>query len=143
NKPNDDNEYAEEMLMMCVYWNALMFPETNIDLIIKHFETRRFGGYLKCAYVIEEGKYKEKPGFQTGTKDSDKGLLISLTRTHIRNHVLRENHIEIIEQWLAIKKKEDMTKLDLFVCAAGCLLGQRNTFRPDQFFIPKDEYEKL
>lgn len=129
NKPNNDDEYSEEMLMMSVYWNALMFPETNVQAIVKYFEQRRFGGYLKYAWEVEKLSYKDKPGFHTGTGAHTKTDLFSNVKNYIDKHVHRENHLEIIMQWVEIKKKEEMTKYDLFVSSAGCLYGQQLTYR--------------
>lgn len=129
NKPNSEDEYAEEMLMACIYYGAEMFPETNIMLIVKHFEQRKHGGYLKYAWQVELGKYKEKPGFHTGTGASTKNDLFSVTRDYIEFHAEREQHEEIIEQWIRIKGKEEMTKFDLFVCTAGCLYGQKLSYK--------------
>lgn len=129
NKPDDHKEYLEEMLMMCIYSNAKMFPETNIPTVLEFFEERRYGGYLKYAFDIVTGQYKTKAGFQTGTGSGNKNELFSLLKDYIENHVYKERHEDLIMQWLTIRRKEEMTKFDLFVSSAGCLYGQHLSYR--------------
>lgn len=124
NKPQLDDIYAEEMLMMCRYFGCQMFPETNITLIVKHFELRGYAGLLQYAWIPDKNKYRDTPGFHTGGQQS-KDELISEVRDYIEYYSLNEDHTEILEEWRRMKAKEDMTKLDLFTATAGCLLAYK------------------
>jgi hypothetical protein len=138
-KTQDLDEYCEESLMMCIYFNALMFPEGNRDGIIKYFEERLHGGYFKYAYEIENRDFRDKPGFDTGSGIGSKNNLFSCIRDYIEMHLFKEEHYEFIEQWKRIKAIEEMTKYDLFTVSAGCLLGQRFTYRETLDFVDEEK----
>lgn len=152
NKPQLDDIYMEEMLMMCRYFGCKMFPETNINSVVKHFENRGYGGLLRYAWLADKGKYRDTPGFHTGGQQS-KDELISEVRDYIEYYALNENHIEVLDECRKMKSKEDMTKLDLFVSVAGALLSYK--YRPmvlsekrmskedeDEEFNPEDFWGK-
>lgn len=138
-KTQDLDEYCEESLMMCIYFNALMFPEGNRDGIIKYFEERDHGGYFKYAYEIENKSFRDKPGFDTGSGIGSKSNLFSCIRDYIEMHLFKEDHYEFIEQWKRIKAVEEMTKYDLFTVSAGCLLGQRFSFKEAPDFVNEEK----
>ena len=124
NKPQSDDIYAEEMLMMCRYFGCMMFPETNVNLIVKHFEIRGYGGLLRYAWLADRGKYRDTPGFHTGGQQP-KDEIISEIRDYIEYYVGNEDHLELIEEWRKMKSKEDMTKFDLVPSSGGSLISYK------------------
>lgn len=136
NKPQNTHWYEEECLMVSVMMGAECFPETNIDAIIDWFETRGYGGYLKSAYIIAKNDYKDAPGYQAGAGVGTKDNIFTEIGNHIEDHVMRERHIEIIDQWASIKAIEEMTKYDLFASSGGCLLGVK--LSPKRFYTKPD-----
>lgn len=125
-RTSDQDEYAEDMLMMSVYLGWMMYPEVNVDLVYKHFVKRGYGGFLK--YDIDEltGKVKDKPGFTSLTASKQK--LFNKLRDHIELHGRREKHISILTECHSIKGIEQMTMYDLFTACGGCLMGLESTF---------------
>lgn len=139
-----DDYYAEEMLMMSIYYNAYMFPERNIKIILKHFIRRGYGGYLMNKVNPMTGKVDTVPGFHSLTESKDD--LFKATRNHIRLHGRREVHFKLLDQWRRIKNIKEMTSYDLLTAAGGCLLAAENPYEilvssPDRNSISiKDVY---
>jgi len=123
NRPETDDEYAEEMLMACIYYGAEMYCEQNIRLVWKHFIKRKHGGYLK--YQVDEttNRPKEHPGFFS--LQNSKQQLFNAVKTYIKWHIHREKHLKFIEQCRAIKGVEYMTDFDLFTGCGAALLGSQ------------------
>lgn len=123
NRADEDDEYAEEVLMTAIYWGAEVYPEQNIKLIWKHIVKRGFGGYMK--YQIDEatGKRKDHPGFYSLT-DSKQDLFNAIKR-YIFHHSTRERHIDFLLQCRQIRGLDYMTDFDLFVACGGALLGSQ------------------
>ncbi|MCH9665330.1 MAG: hypothetical protein K0U41_05725 [Gammaproteobacteria bacterium] len=129
-----DDYYAEEMLMMCVYYGALMFPERNVKLILKHFVKRGCGGYLMNKISPLTGKIDPVPGFHSLQESKDE--LFKATRNHIKLHGKREVHLKLLEQWRKIRNIKEMTSYDLLTAAGGCLLADQN---PYEILVQKPE----
>lgn len=125
-KDDDVDVHGEKMLMLCRYFSAEFFPEKNVKEAIRWFEQRLYGGLLKRAWLAEEGKMAAHVGYQAQGKQLNS--LFRSVKDYIDFHIYKEDHIEIIEQYIKIKAKEQMTSFDLFAASAGCLLGQKLTF---------------
>jgi len=123
NRADEDDEYAEEVLMTAIYTGAEVYPEQNIKLIWKHFVKRGFEGYLK--YQIDEatGKRKDHPGFYSLTES--KQDLFNAIKRYIYHHSTRERHIDFLKQCRQIKGMDYMTDYDLLVACGGALLGSQ------------------
>jgi hypothetical protein len=102
----------------------MMFPETNVNLIVKHFEIRGYSGLLRYAWLADRGKYRDTPGFHTGGQQP-KDEIISEIRDYIEYYVANEDHLELIEEWRKMKSKEDMTKYDLVPSSGGSLISYK------------------
>lgn len=126
NRPSLDDYYAEEMLMMCIYFNAYMFPERNVKLIIKHFAKRGCNGYLVHKVDTVKNTVDPVAGFHSLKELKDD--LFKATRNHIRKHGARERHLTLLRQWREIKNIKQMTSYDLLTAAGGCLLTLDNPY---------------
>ena len=125
-RPFDPDDYAEDMLMTCVYWGSMMFPEINISLIWDHFVRRGYDGYLK--YTIDpNGNVRKTPGYNMGTKTGQK--IMQLHQQYIKRHCMREKHIEILQECKNIKGIEDITNYDLFAAVGGSYLGSETDYK--------------
>lgn len=127
NRPATTDEYAEDMLMMCVYYGALMYPEMNVPVIQKHFERRKYGGYLKYDFDDIAGVTSKNPGFNTKVGHIKQDLFNAI-RDYIEKHGMRERHFDILDQCKSIKGLEELTNYDLFTAAAGALVGSDNGY---------------
>jgi hypothetical protein len=122
-RPHDPDDYAEDMLMMCVYYGAMMFPEINVPLIWSHFRKRGYLGYLKYGRK-PDGKQNLTPGFYTrGPVQQD---IFYAHEKYLSDHWFREKHIEILQQAKTIKGVDELTDFDLFVAVGGSYLGSKD-----------------
>ena len=118
--------FADDCLMACVFYGAMMFPEINVTAVWDYFEDNQYGGYLKYAFD-PSGKPRKTPGFTTvNTGKTNIGqLMFDLTRTWIEKHACHELHYRILQTFIDIKDTSDITNYDLFVAATGCFIGVR------------------
>jgi hypothetical protein len=125
-RPDTTDEYCLDMLRMCVYFGALMYPENNLDLVWKYFVSRGFSGYLLYDTDPDTGRPKAKPGFHSGGDMKTK--LFNLTRNYVATHGSREKHIDYIDECLNIRNQDEMTRYDLLTACGGCLLGAESSY---------------
>lgn len=117
--------FADDMLKMCQYWGAMMYPETEVPVIWDYFEDNGYGGFLKYG-VAADGHVNDKPGFNSrGSKQN----LFDAIRNYTSIFTPHERHIDFLEEVIRIKGLDDMTHNDVFTACGGCLLGSRTTFK--------------
>ena len=121
-----DDYYAEEMLMMCNYFNCFMYPERNVKLILKYFTARKYKGYLMHKVDKVTNQMDAVAGFHSLRESKEE--LFSKLRNHIKKHIHRECHMDLLIQLKDIKAMSQMTKYDLLTAAGGCLLAEDNPF---------------
>jgi hypothetical protein len=142
-RPDTKDEYAEDMLKMCIYYGALMYPENNIDLISESFIRWGYKGYL--LYDVDTSKtphkMKQNAGFTTAGTGGVKIKLFNLVRDYVNVHVERCDHPEIIQEILEIPGPDQMKDFDLFVCIAGCLAAEESTYVQYVYDINKDKVD--
>lgn len=119
-RPEDPDDFAEDMLMMCVYYESMMYPEINIDLIWKYFRRRGYLGYLLHGYDTS-GVKRNTPGFYN--RGAVAQNIFSSHKRYLETHCNRIKHIEVLEECKAIKGIEDLTNRDLFVAVAGTYMA--------------------
>ena len=112
------DQYCMDMLLACIYYGAMMYPEMNVEIIWEYFLKKGFGGYMLYGND-SEGKRKPKPGFYT----KDKQNLFNSIRDWIETRAFKCNHKTLLEDMKNIKSMEDMTNYDRFTAAGGCLLA--------------------
>ena len=126
NRTFDKNLYAEDMLMMCIYYGIQMFPEINVPLLWDYFVERGYGGYLLYKVDPKSFEFSKTPGGQTGEKI--KQDIFTEFMTWIENEAQDETHIEILEECRDIEGPEDMTNYDLFTAGGYALLGTHGIY---------------
>ena len=126
-RPDTKEEYAEDMLMMCVYAGAPMYPENNIDVIEMHFKQRGYAGYLLYDIDWNTGRPKKSAGFFSGI-DVKKKIFV-LTRSDIALHGHRCRHVDLLQECMQIKGIDEMTNFDLFTANGGTLLAEESSYR--------------
>lgn len=117
----DKYEYAEDMLMMCVYYGVAMFPEINVDLIWDYFEQRGYAGFL--LYRVDPKTFQQGKTPGANTNDKIKQDIFTEYMTYIEFEADEENHIELLEECRDIGGPEEMTDFDLFTAGGYALLG--------------------
>ena len=121
-RPKSSDVYAEEMLMMTLFYSCYHYPERNKSVVYQHFIRRGYHGFLLYPINPSTGSLADKPGFYTGGEN--KQGLFDYARNYIEYHVHKEKHLRVLDEFVKIKGLDDMTNRDLFVAATGCLDAQ-------------------
>lgn len=124
NRPADLNDYCEDMLMMTVFFGAMMYPEINVAAVWKHFDDRGYGGFLKYDIDHKTNNYSNTPGFNSLEKS--KQDLFNSARDYIEKHAHREVHLDYLVECKDIIGLEDMTNWDLFTAGSGAIMGSKS-----------------
>jgi len=122
----DKDVYAEDMLMMCVYYGVKMFPEINVPLLWDYFDARGYGSYLLYKVDPKSFEFSKTPGGQTS--DKIKQDIFTEYMTWIENEADQETHVEVLEECRDIDGPEDMTNYDLFTAGGYALLGTHGIY---------------
>jgi len=125
NRVGDKEEYAEDMLKMCIYYGCPMFPEIDVPLIWDYFTQKGFGGFL-IYKTTPDGRWDSRPGSTSSEKI--KQDIFSEFMSYIKHHIHKEEHDELLLELKQIEGVEDMTNFDLFTAAGYALLGSKNVF---------------
>jgi hypothetical protein len=125
--PPTPEEYVEDMLKMCIYYGAYMYPENNIDEIERRFKEWGYKGYLLYDIDTKTGKKKNQAGFFTG--GGSKQALFNRGIEFIDNHGEQCDIIEILQEFGEIGGLDDMTNYDLLTSVFGCLRGQEEILK--------------
>jgi hypothetical protein len=128
-RPKTPEIFAEDMLMMCVYYGCEIFPELNVTTIWDHFETRGYAGYLFYR-TDAKNRLSVTPGAQMSEKLKED--IFYAYQIHISKNGRRERHPEILQECKDIEGPEYMTDYDLFT-AGGCALvaARKSIFNPN------------
>jgi len=117
-------EYQEDMLMMSIWFGALMYPENNITHVSDFFKENGFEGYLLYDTDAITGEPNNNPGFTTAT--GTKQEIFNLIANDIKRHGKRNRHMRIARQCMDIPDPDAMTHYDLFTAYGGTLLGEKS-----------------
>jgi hypothetical protein len=123
-RPMDKNEYAEDMLKMCIYHGCYMFPEIDVPLIWEKFEDWGFSGML--LYKYENGKWSNTPG--SNSTEKMKQDIFTEFMNYVTNDIEYENHDDLIEQIRDVEGPENMTFFDLFTAGGYAKVGSKYLF---------------
>lgn len=126
-RPSTPEEYVEDMLKMCIYYGAYMYPENNIDEIERNFRAWGYTGYLLSDTDPKTGKRKNSAGFFS-EGNAKKGLF-NRGIEFIDHHGSRCKFYSLLEEFAQISGLDEMTKYDLLTAALGCLKGQEEILR--------------
>jgi len=121
----DKNIYAEDMLMMCIYFGVKMFPEIDVPLLWDYFVERGYGEYLLYKVDPKNFEVNKTPGTTANKVKQD---IFTEYMTWIENEADIETHIEVLEECRDIDGPEDMTNYDLFTAGGYALLGTRGIY---------------
>jgi hypothetical protein len=124
----DPEVYAEDMLMMCVYFGAGMFPEINIPLIWNYFVKRGYDPYLLYE-LMPNGQLKTTPGFFA--KGPYQQRIFLKHQQYIERHCHRQRHIDVLEEAKSIKGVEELKDYDLFVSTGGSYIADECAYIED------------
>lgn len=125
-RPESQAEYNEDVLMACIYFGALLYPERNVSRLWEYFIERGYAGYL--AYDINPitGKRADKPGAYTSASFKDE--MFSATKDYIKYRGHKEFFASYLEEVKLLRTPEDLTKLDRFAAHGMALMGAKTLY---------------
>jgi hypothetical protein len=124
-RPPSDDEYVDDMIKMCVWFGAYMYPETNKRLLWKEFIKKGFGGYLSYDIDPDTGKRADAPGVYLQKQKED---MFKLFQSYIYYKCHKEQHLELLEDAKNISSIERLTDYDRLAASMEALWGSRNNF---------------
>jgi hypothetical protein len=126
-RPATWNEFVDDMLMAAHYYGAMIYPEYNVEAIVKDTIDAGMGGYLLFDLDLMTGKPKPMPGRYTSTDTWQE--VIPLAKDYIEFHGHKENHDDLLNEFKGLKGIEDFTHKDLHAAFGMCRLGSNSRYR--------------
>lgn len=136
-RPAKPEDFAEDMLKMCVYYGCEIFPELNVTTIWDWFITRGYAGYLFFR-VDAKNHVSIQPGAQMSEKLKEE--IFQAMASHIKDNGKRECHPELLQECKDIAGPEYMTDFDLFTAAGCALIGARKSMWNRGYEVPKETF---
>lgn len=124
-RPDDKNEFCEQMLMCAIFHGVAAFPEINVPDVWDWFgRDRGFYGYLLHRVNRVTGRVDNRPGAATG------GEIVKRIWTawaeYIKKNGHREQHLVFLEQCRDIV--DAMNDYDAFAAGGYALIQDEETF---------------
>jgi hypothetical protein len=126
-RPATWNEFVDDMLMAAQYYGAMIYPEYNVEAIVKDAIEFGFGGYLLFDLDLMTGKPKPMPGRYTSTDTWQE--VMPITKDYIEFHGHKENHDDLLNEFKGLKGIEDFTHKDLHAAFGMAKLGSNSRYR--------------
>jgi hypothetical protein len=131
-------DYFEDMIMMCVFFNAPIAFERNKTAIQQYFMDRGYGGYFKYQQKAD-GTFEQKPGFYAGATNKSDLFVEAVDYINTRGH--KCDILEYIIDCLEIKGYEDMTNRDGFAAVGWALMGAKSQYGRSQETFKQTEFD--
>lgn len=124
-RPDDKNEFCEQMLMAAVLFGVPAFPEINVPDVWDWFgRDRRFWGYLLHKVDRVSGRVDNRPGASTGP--AIKQQIFNAWAAYIKKNARREHHLVFLHQCKDII--DSMNDFDAFVAGGYALIQENELF---------------
>ncbi len=121
-RPDTVDEYCEDMLMACIYYGIEMFPEINVDALLRHFKKRGYPGYLYYQTDIKTGKkFKNAGGYTVERSQTSHENILGAYLYWVANRAACCVHDELLNECLEVR--DDMLKFDRFVAGGYALIA--------------------
>ena len=135
-RANSDDEYVLDMLLAAIFHQAMIFPETNNDVVLKNLIAWKHAGYLQFAVDPVTGRIRDLPGMSTQTK-SKEDVMQAINR-YIEFRGKKEVFLSFINDCISINSPDQLKHYDGLVAVGYALIGAEsaNSLAPK---TPKDE----
>lgn len=120
-KPPTKEDFCEDMLNMCIFYGAMMYPENNVPGIQDYFIRKGFAGYLE--FDINPITFTLKNNAGMSTLGDSKQEIFQSIQTYLYLRGAKEEHIEFLEDCLSIKSIDDMKDFDRFTAVGVALVS--------------------
>jgi hypothetical protein len=121
----DVDEVSYEVFKVCRFFSTMLHGEKNVDVVNKWFKDKFFHGYLSFE-IDEKGKVASRAGYSV--QGGSKQVLLAYADQYIKRRGPYEKHLRILRQYRAMRRADDMKKLDLFASTLGNFAYEQNNF---------------
>ena len=126
-RPATWDEYVDDVVMAAQYWGAMIYPEYNVEAIVRDIYAKGYGGYFIYDLDIQTGKPKNMPGVYTSPAVLQE--MITDTKDYIEFHGHKENHDDLLNEFKGLQGVESFTKMDLHVAFGMARKGSKSRHR--------------
>lgn len=123
-RPATPTEFAEDVIKCAVWYNGMIYPETNVDHFVPTIKEMGYGGYLK--YDLNQyGEKKETAGSYTSTNKQDFFMYV---QDYIKNHGHRIEFISLLNSLKEIPNMDALNDYDDVAAFMMALKGVRSRY---------------
>jgi hypothetical protein len=113
--------------MAAQYWGAMIYPEFNVEAIVRDIYAKGYGGFFIFDLDTVTGKPKPMPGVYT-TPGVLQEMMVD-AKDYIEFHGHKENHDDLLLEFKNLKGIEDFTHKDLHVAFGMARKGSKSRYR--------------
>lgn len=124
-RPPTKDEFAEDMLMACIYYSCSMNPEISVPDVWEYFVDRGYAGYLYYSLDYRD-QIAKNPG--SNMLPGFRNRMFNAMGQWIENHGHRTRQDRILEQANEVTP-ETITDYDLFVAAGLAKVGAESRWQ--------------
>jgi hypothetical protein len=139
NRSSNTDYFNEDVLKACIWYGALLYPETNTMNTYEYFVKKGFGGYLIYDTDKYTGRLKDKPGMDS--LERSKQDVFALWRDYIDYRCHKEEHEFLLRELKDIQGIEFMRHFDLIAAGGMALMGAKSIYADVIKRMDKDDYD--
>lgn len=125
-RPSTDDEFCEDILMACIWYGCMLYPEMNVPLVYKKFREWGYAGYLKHDISADGATIKSEPGVHMLVGTKQEGFSMARDFIKYRGHTI--DHLDLLMECKNITSIDELTDYDLLASFLVCLLGSRSRY---------------
>ena len=137
-RPDDPEDFHEDMIKTCRYWGVSMFEEGNVETLRQHFIFRGYG-----AFLVNRGQFTDfaLPGVKKDGANADKAVRTDVVVTHnvvdklkmyYNRHVDKVDFPLLLEGSLKFRIKKHFKKDAVFGAGYTLISSERSFSAPVQ-----------
>jgi hypothetical protein len=126
-RPQTWNEFVDDVIMAAQFWGAMIYPEYNVEAIVRDIYAKGYGGFFLFDLDLMTGKPKPMPGCYT-TNEVLQEIMVD-TKDYIEFHGHKENHDDLLGEFKHLRGLEDFTHKDLHVAFGMARKGSKSRHR--------------
>lgn len=139
NRSSNTDTFNDDVLKACVFYGAMVYPETNVINTYEYFVEKGFGGYLLYDIDKYSGRIKDKPGMDS--LERSKQDIFALWRDYIDYRCHKEEHEMLLRELKDITGIELMRHFDLVAAGGMALMGSKSPYTESLRRVESNDYD--
>jgi len=123
-RPATKADYVDDVLMVAMYFGAMVLTESNVQEIIDKFRDWGFGGFLKHMRDSATGGFRKTPGYPT--TGGSKQAIFNALRDYVERRGMWEYHKELLQDCYDIQSVKQMTHYDRLTASGLAELAEES-----------------